>query len=172
MNRHNVKFMHPVHAVFPFAELSEESVSMERFLDLLDGLDPDDRYVLIDVVAVSVGLKQCKPPRELDRKLRRCRLFRKACLNLQIDESLALRGLIQQILNRQFGTAWPDFLLQLSQHTLSEQSTVLGCDRSALQRSKKEVWNTRGASSHGRIEAFRLYNLFCERVVGPLIGYC
>ncbi len=172
MDRQNVTFIHPVHAVFPFADLSHESVSLERFLDLLEGLNPEDRYLLIDDVAALIGLKPCKPLSDLDRQLRRCRLFKNACLQLEIDKSLVLRGVIQYILNRQFAVAWPDFHQQLSHNTISEQNTVLSCDRQTYDRNYQELWNSHDPPSWQRTEAYRLYNLFCDRVVGPLIGYC
>lgn len=41
---------------------------MQRFLDLLDGLEIEDRYAIINYVAAIVGLKQTKEQHELDLK--------------------------------------------------------------------------------------------------------
>ena len=172
MDRQNFTFIHPVHAVFPFADLSHESISMERFLELLEGLAMEDRYLMIDDVATLVGLKQCKRLDELDKQLRRFRRFKEACLELEVDRTILLRGIIQHIINHHFQTAWPDISAMLGKSSFSEQSSILSCKTQDLELNIRELWNLQDAETWSRIQSHGLYILFCEQVVGPLIGYC
>jgi hypothetical protein len=85
LQRSNPHYIHPVHAVFRFAVLTHESVSMQRFLDLLDGLEVEDRYAIVNCVASLVGLKPTKLQYELDLQLKRCREFKEACLRSELE---------------------------------------------------------------------------------------
>jgi hypothetical protein len=172
MDHQNCSYIHPVHAVFPYADLSHESVSMERFLELIEGLDMEDRYLMIDNVATLVGMKQHKRQHELDKQLKRFRQFKEACLKLEVDKAISLRGIIQAIINHHFQKAWPDTASMLSTSSFSKQSSILSCKTEVLEHNTREVWNTQRVDTWSRIEANTLYILFCEQVVGPLIGYC
>ena len=172
MDRQNFTFIHPVHAVFPFADLSHESISMERFLELLEGLEMEDRYLMIDDVATLVGLKPCKRQVELDKQLKRFRRFKEACLELAVDRKILLRGIIQHIINHHFETAWPDILATLGKSSFSEHRSILSCKTQDLDVNIRELWNSKDAETWIRLQSHGLYILFCEQVVGPLIGYC
>ena len=80
LNRQSVNFIHPVHAVFPYTDLSHDSISTVRFLELLEGLDPEIRYLMIDDIATSLKLKPCERQYELEKQLKRFRRFKKALL--------------------------------------------------------------------------------------------
>ena len=172
MTRQNFTFIHPVHAVFPFADLSHESISMERFLELLEGLKMEDRYLMIDDVATLVGLKPCKRLDELDKQLRRFRRFKEACLELEVDRTILLGGIIQHIINHHFQTAWPHISATLGRSSFSEHSSILSCKTHDRELNIRELRNLQDAETWSRIHSHGLYILFCEQVVGPLIGYC
>ncbi|MEM1068272.1 MAG: hypothetical protein AAGI63_05215 [Planctomycetota bacterium] len=172
MDPDRVIFIHPVHAAFPFADLSLGTDLMGCLLDYLEGLDVDDRYQLIDEVAPLVGLVQARPLRHEDQRIRRWRMFQEACCRLAEDETLIVRGIVQQILNDQFQAAWPDFLLPLLDKTPHEQTSVLSCTPQALFVCERRLRSLDSIDEWQRIDAFRRYNLVCERVAGPLIGYC
>jgi hypothetical protein len=145
---------------------------MERFLELIEGLDMEDRYLMIDNVATLVGMKQHKRQHELDKQLKRFRQFKEACLKLEVDKAISLRGIIQAIINDHFQKAWPDTASMLSTSSFSKQSSILSCKTEVLEHNTRELWNTQRVDTWSRIEANTLYILFCEQVVGPLIGYC
>ena len=145
---------------------------MDRFLELLDGLDMEYRYLMIDEVASLVGLKTHKRQHELDKQLKRFRQFKEACLKSDVDKTISLRGIIQAVINHHFHKAWPDTALILTTGSSSEQSSVLSCQTADLERNIRELCNSQSIETWSRLEANTLYILFCEQVVGPLIGYC
>ncbi|MCY2984379.1 MAG: hypothetical protein NTY15_12195 [Planctomycetota bacterium] len=145
---------------------------MERFLELIEGLDMEDRYLMTDNVASLVGMKPRKRRHELDKQLKRFRQFKEACLKLEVDKDISLRGIIQAIINHHFQKAWPDTASVLSMRSFSEQSSILSCKNEVLEHNTRELWKTQRVDTWSRIEANTLYILFCEQVVGPLIGYC
>jgi len=159
LDRHNFTFIHPVHAVFPFADLSHESISMGRFLELLERLEMEDRYLMIDDVAMLVGLKQCKRLDELDKQLRRFRRFKEACLELEVDRTILLRGIIQHIINYHFQTAWPDISATLVKSSFSEQSPLLSCKTRPRTQHSKAMEYARGRNLESHPIAWVVYSV-------------
>lgn len=172
LERPKFTFIHPVHAAFPFADLSHESISLERFFELFDGIDQEDRYLLIDDIAPLVRLKKGKRQHELEKQLKRFRQFKEACMKMDVDKAIFLRGIIQQILNHHFQTTWPETAIRLATNSEAEHDSILSCELTDFELNNQELWNSRGVDTYSRIQSNRLYLVFCEHVVGPLVGYC
>jgi hypothetical protein len=168
----NIHYIHPVHAVFRFAELTHESVSMQRFLDLLDGLEIEDRYAIVNYVASLVGMKQTKEQHELDLQLKRCRQFKEACMLSELEESQAIRAFVDHTFDSLFMNVWKKTVVELSKSNDCRSGETLSCKIEVFEKNNKELWRTYDRDSHFRIECFRRYMLFGEQVAGPLIGYC
>ena len=168
----NVIFIHPVHAVFRFANLEHDAVSIQRFVDLLDSLEIEHRYEIVNELASHVGLKPCKPQFELDLQLRRCRQFREASWRLEGNEQHTLRVWIEQIFNSLFLDIWKKTASQVLNTDESENGKLLSCKVEDFQRNMDELWKSKDPDIDIRIESLHRYMLFCEQVAGPLIGYC
>ena len=50
-------YIHPIHAVFPFADLTRPNITVTRFLELFDTVDPIDRDALIGLTAFALGVR-------------------------------------------------------------------------------------------------------------------
>jgi len=171
LERSIITYIHPVHAALQYVDLTHDSVSMQRFLELLEGIEVDDRYAIVDCIASLVGLKPIRQPDELDLQLRRCRKFKEACIQLEGDESNSIRAFIEHIFDYLFLSVW-----KITAKELSERSEPgiceLSCKMEEFERNNWELWRSNDRDSYFRIQSFRRYMLFGEQVAGPLIGYC
>ena len=135
---------------------------MQRFLDLLDGLEIEDRYASINYVAAIVGLKQTKEQHELDLQLKRCRQFKEACMRNELEESQAIRAFVEHIFDFLFMNVWKKSVMELLERNDCGSGETLSCKIEVFEKNNKELWRTNERDSYFRIECFRRYMLFGE----------
>jgi hypothetical protein len=142
-----------------------------RFLELLEALEVDDRYAIVECVTSLVGLKPIRQPKELDLRLRRFRKFKEACMRLEEGESHAIRDLIEHIFDCFFLSVWKTTAKELSERS-EPGISELSCKIEEFEKNSWELWRSSDRNSYFRIQSLRRYMLFGEQVAGPLIGYC
>lgn len=162
----------PVHAIFPFVNLIHPHITLARFFELCDALDPIDRDELIGLAAFELGVEVPDFDDEDARRGMRYQRFKAACYGIGAMDHLILRGVVQEILFIHHYWSDPesaDFAISILK-TYIEYSKACGETEEELTRwrimaEEKEV----GKKSELQM-ARRRYELFCNNVVRPLLG--
>lgn len=172
MTGDNSLYINPVHAVFPFADLARPGVSLTRFFELLDAIDPIDRDALLGLTAFALGVKVENIDDEEIVQANRYRKFKTACKNIAAMDHVILRGVVQEIMN--IHHRWADstsndssidLLNGFAEFSKSRGATDQELEKWRILSEEKQV----GKKSDLQV-ARRRYDLFCDSVVRPLIG--
>lgn len=166
-------YIHPVHMVFPFADLTSEEITVERFLELLEGIELTDRVSLIGLTAYALGVESGPTDDEESRNSTLYEGFKRACLALPAMNHLTLRGVVLEILN--IHRRWADPGTGENAARIISEFVEFAKPRGNLTDAELTQWEVEAESlkvtkGFNAMIARRRYDLFCESVVRPLIG--
>lgn len=166
-------FINPVHAIFPFIDLNRPETTLARFFELCDALDPIDRDALIGLTAFALGVQSQDIDDEDAEQEIRYEKFKKACHNIPAMDHVILRGVVQEIMN--IHHRWSDATIidqriesikGFIEFAKSRGTSGEDLEKYRLIAEEKQV----GKTSDLQV-ARRRYELFCNSVVRPLIGF-
>ena len=166
-------YIHPIHAVFPFADLTRPNITVTRFLELFDTVDPIDRDALIGLTAFALGVRaEDVDDEELQQNVRYSG-FKKACDKLVAMDHVVLRGVVQEIMNIHHRWSDPTSTDEAvkSLHGFVEFSRSRGATEEELEKWRIMAEEKQVTKKSDLQVARRRYDLFCDTVVRPLLGY-
>lgn len=166
-------YIHPIHALFPFADLTRPNITVARFFELFDAVDPIDRDALIGLTAFALGVQADDVDDEEQQQYQRYSRFKKACDKLVAMDHVVLLGVVQEIMNihhRWSDPASTDATIR-SLHGFVEFSRSRGATEEDLEKWQMMAEEKQVTKRSDLQVARRRYDLFCDTVVKPLLGY-
>ncbi len=146
-------------------------ISLSRFFELLDTLDPVDRDALIGHTSHALGVSVSDVNDEEAEQEARYRKFKNACDTTAAMDHFVLRGVVLDMLN--IHQQWSD-----SSSADSAIKSLIGFVKFRLARgaTEEEVQKWRILAEQKQVQkqsdlqvARRRYDTLCEQVVKPLI---
>jgi len=165
-------YINPLHMQFALSHLSHNA-TVEAFLTLLDDLDELDRDRLLGLPAFAMGVRNPKKARTEDEKVRaRYDNFKGACRKFPSLDQFTIYAVVMHVLN--VHRNWSDY--HERQRSIEWQKSFIpfAKDRGNLSTEEIEDIQRRieeqAVNQKGDVELARQrYNLFCEKVVRPLL---
>lgn len=166
-------YIHPMHAVFPFASLSSPGITLARFFELFESIDPIDRDALIGLPAFALGVHTDDLDDDELQQEQRYSRFRDACLRLVAMDHIILRGVVLEILNTHHRWADPTSIDEAvkSLNGFVEFSRSRGATEEELERWRIMAEEKQVTKRSDLQVARQRYDLFCDSVVRPLLGF-
>lgn len=164
--------LNPVHEIFPFVNLLRPHVTLSRFFELCDALDPIDRDALIGLTAFELGVEVPDLDDEDAEREMRYQRFKTACDRIGALDHLVLRGVVQEIMNIQHRWSDPEStdVTIRSIKRFIEFSSASGATEEELARWRIMAEEMQVGKKSDLQVARRRYELFCDCVVRPLLG--
>lgn len=165
-------YINPLHAQFALSNLSHQA-TVVRLLELLDGLDESDRDKLLGLPAFALNAKPGAGVDNEDEAIRaRYEHFKRACTQLPVLDCFTVYGVVMQVLN--IHRDWSDY--QYVNRSIEWQAGFAEFAERRGNLSPEEIEHVRrqveerAVNARGDVKLARgRYNLFCERVVRPLL---